>query len=110
MAGGGVVVAVCVARERKNTGGRVAVAASIAFQRFKTVGRVVAAGGVAKKRVKTGGRVGGTGGEAEESILALSGVVAGIASVWWWVNRLDSRRKPKAAERGDDEKITAPPR
>ncbi len=98
---GRVVVPSCVESERSTTRSRVAFAGGVAIERGKTVGRVSNArcigakrdrtGGrvrvarcVAVERIKTYGRVLGARCEAEESISALSGVVAGVASVRWW--------------------------
>ena len=62
------------------------------------------------ERRRTGGRVVSAGGEAKESVVSLSGVEAGIASVWWRGNRLRRRRKRKPGEgEGEaDEKETEP--
>ena len=48
--------------------------------------------------------------EAKERISTFGGVVAGIASVRWWVNGSSRRRKRKACrrERERDEKETKP--
>ena len=64
------------------------------------------------ERSSTGGRVVSAGGEAKESVVSLSGVEAGIASVWWRGNRLRRRRKRKPGEgEGEgDEKETEPQR
>ena len=55
------------------------------------VGRVADASGIAIERIKTGGRVEASGGEAEKRIIALSGVLVGIASVRCGRYRLRSR-------------------
>src|SRR5439155_21166864 len=60
-----------------------------------------------EQRIKTGGRVAEAGCKAEKRILALGGVVAGIACVWCWVNRSGRRRKRKADEHERNEKERA---
>src|SRR5205807_8472597 len=96
--GGGVVSVVCRGCEVN--------------ERISTVGRVVFAGCDAKERTITGGRVAVPGCEAVEGKITLSGVEAGIASVWCRGNRLRRRRKRKPCEgEGEaDEKETEPQR
>jgi hypothetical protein len=122
-----VIAAGGVAVERAKPGGRVLAAVGVVIKRLRTVGHAQAAGGVAKERLKTGrgvliadssviegliteGGIPDAGCEAKKSVLALSGVAAGIAPVRCRGNRLNSRRKRKAAERERDEKETAPQR
>ena len=69
-----------------------------------------AAGCEAKERRITGGRVVAAGCEAVEGKITLSGVEAGIASVWCRGNRLRRRRKRKPGEGEADEKETEPQR
>ena len=94
-----------IANERKITVSGVAVSV-VARQGIATGGRVLEAGGEAKKRVFTDGSIAGAGGEAKEGISALSGVVAGIASVRGWRNRARRRQKRKRGEGECDEKAT----
>lgn len=76
------VVVKCV-----NTSSRVEVAIRVAIERFGRNRRIVDAGY-----------------EAEEGMVTLSSVVARIAPIRLWVNRLGSRRKRKASEGERDEK------
>jgi len=48
------------------------------------------------ERKSTGGRVASAGCELEERISSFSRVVAGIASIRWWTNRLRRRQKRKS--------------
>src|SRR2546430_8605048 len=93
---GRVVVAGCVAKERFLTVRRVVGAGCVASKRTRTVGRVVLAGCVAKERFKTDGRVvEALDGDAKESVVALSGVLVGIATVRCRSDRLSRGRKRK---------------
>src|SRR5437762_3260683 len=107
---GDVAPADCVASKRSPTVGRVEVGGCAVTERQKTGGRVAGAGCVGIERRRTGGRVVSAGGEAKESVVTLSGVEAGIASVWCRGNRLRRRRKRKPGEgEGErDEKETEP--
>jgi hypothetical protein len=101
---GRVEAAPSVAKERENTVGSVVLAARVAKERLTTGGCVVGAACHAKERLKPDGRVTGAAScEVEKRIVALSGVEAGIAAVWWRENRLRSWQKRKAAQRKDDE-------
>ena len=97
-AGGRVLKAGGVAKERINAVGRVRAAGGVVTKGIDTGGRVLKAGGVEEKggkslcRVevagcvateggKTDGRVAGASREAEERIIALRGIAARIASV-----------------------------
>src|SRR5437870_766721 len=93
--------------ERQGTAGRVARAGGVAKERFKTARRVVLAGCQAEERFKTDGRVVKAGNQTKERMFTLSGVLAGIPSVWWWVNCLRSGRKRKAGEHEGNEKERA---
>src|SRR5262249_42315567 len=86
-----------------------------------SVGRIIVAGCIAKERQITGSRViaaccGGSeclitdcrvaiaGREAEEGVGTLGGVVVGIASIRWWINRPSLWRERQTSEREHDEK------
>src|SRR6266478_6396283 len=69
----------CVGEERETTGSRVPDGGGVGKERVMTVGRCVA-----EESIKTYCRVFRPGCVAEEGISALSGVVAGVASVRWW--------------------------
>src|SRR5437867_1564540 len=104
-----VAVAGGVLKERQNPCGRVVAAGCIGVEgvaanrgvfctdgvivhRFPTNGRVVEPGGVEKEGLIACRRVVDAACEAKERILTLSGVIAGIASVRWRVNRSDRWR------------------
>ena len=74
--------------ERKRTDGRVVAASRVTKERFKTGSSVVAADGVGIERVKPNCRVINASCQVQERILTLGGILAGIASVWCWANRL----------------------
>jgi len=100
---GGVVV------ERFCPNGHVKAAAGVEGKRPSTNPHVVTAASILQERTGTHGRVVDAGCEAEQSVRALSGVVAGIASVRCWANpeSVRGRPKPKADEHQRDGKETA---
>ena len=86
--GGYVVVANGIVVKRLRTKRRAMSARLITEERFIASGGVLVAGGVAFECLETNGHIPDSGSEAKESVSALRRVVASIASVRWWVNRL----------------------
>src|SRR6266851_2584547 len=72
-----------------------------------TDSRVAGAACVVIERIGAQCSVLGAACEAKERIGTFGGVVAGIASVRWWINRSGRRRKRKPGEGERDEDETA---
>src|SRR5439155_27218095 len=87
-----VLAAGCIGVEAVTANRGVVCADGVIVHRFPTTGRVVEPGGVEKEGLIACRRVVDAACEAKARILTLSGVIAGIASVRWRVNRSDRWR------------------
>src|SRR5204862_3536541 len=94
-----IVVAGHVVRERSETSSGVEDTGCVARECCSADRRVFLARCVPVKRSESDRRVVGSDCQAEERIITLSRVLAGIASVRWWINGPDGGRERKAAER-----------
>jgi hypothetical protein len=86
------------------------VPAGVAGKRPSTNPHVKTAGSIVKKRIVTHGGIVDPAGEIEQSVRALSGVGAGIASVWQRVDCLRVLDKRKEGKREQHKNETASPR
>jgi len=100
----GRVVVGGVVGKRLRPNGHVKVASTVAGKRQSTNPRVITAGSIVTKRTSTHGGIVDPAGEVEQSVIALSGVGAGIASVGPGPDRLRLWQKPETEERECDEK------